>query len=78
MDIKFVNKVNKEACSMTSLIIDGKEIPLDEVDLRKLFLSLLETREDVFDEHYENIYVNEVEKLKNSIEELESELDDTH
>ena len=78
MNIKFVNKVNKEACSITSLIIDDKEIALDEVDLRKLFLSLLETREDLFDEHYENQYANEVEKLKNTVEELENELNDSN
>lgn len=72
-DIKFINKINKENNSLTTLSIDGVEFPLTEKELAKLVHELYTMREDAFLD-YELVY--ESKSLKERVRELENENDD--
>lgn len=79
--IEFINKLNKEANSMTSLKINEELIPLTEKELKVLFRSLFNVRDDLFKEE-EFIEPREAFKLKSElqyykdrVDELESNID---
>lgn len=72
-DIKVINKINREANSLTTLSIDGLEIPLTEKELTKLFAELYNMRKDAFTEYDEAL---ENEELKERIKDLEEENED--
>lgn len=77
MDIKVVNKVNKEHNSLTTLIIDNKEFNLNEKELFNLIYQLNLMRGDIIREVIDDNSDNEIDKLKDKVNELESELEES-
>ena len=74
MGVQFINKINKESNSLTTLKIEDEEFPLTEKDLTQLVRALYDARQDVFNEAgliYEN--EAEVQELKDRVEELQDE-----
>ena len=77
MDIRVVNKINKEHNSLTTLIIDNKEFNLNEKELFNLIYQLNLMRDDVVKEVIGDDSDNEISELKEKISELEFELDES-
>lgn len=72
MKIDFVNKINKEHCSLTTLVLGDKEFPLTEKELIQLLQTFYHKREDVFQSEgliYED--QAKVQRLEERVEELE-------
>ena len=67
--IEFINKINKEACSMTTLRVGEHEYPLTEKEINILLVNLKEKRDDLF-EGFDSDFVSE---LKEEIENLRQE-----
>lgn len=65
MNIQIINKINKEACSMTSLKIGEQEYPLTEKELINLLAQLKYRRDDLFED---------LDSVK--VTELSAEIDD--
>ena len=59
MNIQVINKINKKACSMTSLKIGEQEYPLTEKELINLLTQLKYRRDDLF-EDLDSVKVTEV------------------
>lgn len=69
MNIQVINKINKEACSMTSLKIGEQEYPLTEKELINLLTQLKYRRDDLF-EDLDSVKVTE---LSDEIDDLRQE-----
>lgn len=69
MNIQVINKINKGACSMTSLKIGEQEYPLTEKELINLLTQLKYRRDDLF-EDLDSVKVTE---LSDEIDDLRQE-----
>lgn len=69
MDIQVINKINKEACSMTTLKLGEQEYPLTEKELINLLTQLKYRRDDLF-EDLDSVKVTE---LSDEIDDLRQE-----
>lgn len=77
MDIKVVNKINKEHDSITTLIFGEQEFPLTEKELFNLIYQLNLMRDDVVKEVIDDNSGNEIKELKEKVSELEFELEES-
>ena len=79
MNIQVINKINKEACSMTSLKIGEQEYPLTEKELINLLAQLKYRRDDLF-EDLDSVKVielsDEVDDLRQENVQLRSDNED--
>ena len=79
MNIQVINKINKEACSMTSLKIGEQEYPLTEKELINLLTQLKYRRDDLF-EDLDSVKVielsDEIDDLRQENVELRSDNED--
>ena len=69
MDIQVINKINKEACSMTTLKLGEQEYSLTEKELINLLTQLKYRRDDLF-EDLDSVKVTE---LSDEIDDLRQE-----
>lgn len=69
MNIQVINKINKEACSMTTLKLGEQEYPLTEKELINLLTQLKYKRDDLF-EDLDSVKVTE---LSDEIDDLRQE-----
>lgn len=72
--VEFVNKINKENNSLTTLRINNNEFPLNEKELQQLISSLANMREDLFVQEGYKLDSNAQDK----IEDLEDEITRLH
>lgn len=77
--IEFINKINKEACSMTTLRVGEHEYPLTEKELINLLTQLKYRRDDLF-EDLDSVKVtelsDEIDDLRQENVELRSDIED--
>lgn len=77
MDIRVVNKVNKEHNSLTTIALGEHEFHLNEKELFDLMYQLNLMRDDVVKEVVDDNSDNEINELKEKVNELESELEES-
>lgn len=79
MNIQVINKINKEACSMTTLKLGEQEYPLTEKELINLLTQLKYRRDDLF-EDLDSVKVtelsDEIDDLRQENVELRSDIED--
>ena len=79
MNIQVINKINKEACSMTTLKLGEQEYPLTEKELINLLTQLKYRRDDLF-EDLDSVKVielsDEIDDLRQENVELRSDNED--
>lgn len=72
-DIQVVNKLNKDACSLTTLVIDSQEFPLTEKEWERLLSQITTMRPDL-NASYTDV-IEELEDAKERIRDLEDIVD---
>lgn len=79
MEIRIIDRKNKEANSLTTLELNDNKFALGEEDLKNLVRELYRMRQDIIEEVlYADNYNAEIEKSKEKISDLEYELQEAN
>ena len=79
MEIRIIDRKNKEANSLTTLELNDNKFALSEEDLKNLVRELYRMRQDIIEEVlYADVYGVEIEKSEEKISDLEYELQEAN